>query len=138
MDKTDCIFCKIIKAQIPSEKIYEDAHTLAFLDIAPVHPGHVLVVSKEHYETFLETPDEIACHMLSVVKKVAVAITKATNAEGINVGINNGAAAGQVIWHTHYHVIPRFTNDGLKSWPQQKYQEGQMQNIASRIRTLLL
>lgn len=134
----DCVFCKIVKKEIPAEIVYEDAKTIAFLDISPVHPGHALVVSKTHHETLLETPDDVACHMLSVVKKIAVSVIKATNAQGVNVGVNNGSAAGQVIFHTHYHVIPRFDNDGLKLWPQQKYQEGQMQNIASRIRTLLL
>lgn len=134
----DCVFCKIVKKEIPAEIVYEDAKTIAFLDISPVHPGHTLVVSKTHHETLLETPDDVACHMLSVVKKIAVSVIKATNAQGVNVGVNNGSAAGQVIFHTHYHVIPRFDNDGLKLWPQQKYQEGQMQNIASRIRTLLL
>ena len=134
----DCVFCKIIKGEIPSEKIYEDAKAIAFLDIAPVHPGHALVVAKEHHETLLETPDEIACHLMGIVKKIMPAIIKSTDAQGINVGINNGPAAGQVVEHIHYHVIPRFINDGLKLWPQQKYQEGQMKTVAARIRTLLL
>jgi len=71
---------------------------------------------------------------MSVVKKVAPAIMQATNANGYNVGINNDAAAGQVVFHTHYHLIPRFTNDGLKLWPHQTYQEGQMKTVADRIR----
>ena len=135
---TDCVFCKIIKGEIPSEKIYEDSEVIAFLDIAPVHPGHTLVVAKTHHETLLETPDETACYLLSIVKKIMPAILKSTDAQGINVGINNGSAAGQVVPHIHYHVIPRFSNDGLKFWPQQKYQEGQIKNIGARIRTLLL
>lgn len=134
----DCVFCKIIKGEIPSEKIYEDAAAIAFLDIAPVHPGHALVVAKTHHETLSETPDELACYLMSIVKKIMPAILKSTDAQGINVGINNGLAAGQVVPHIHYHVIPRFSNDGLKFWPQQKYQEGQIKNIGARIRTLLL
>src|SRR3989344_969741 len=129
----DCIFCKITKKEVPAEIIYEDAKTIAFLDISPVHPGHALVISKQHHPTMIETPDDTACHMISVAKKVASAVIKATNAQGINFGINNGAAAGQVIFHTHYHVIPRFNNDGLRMWPQQKYQEGQMKTVAQRI-----
>ncbi len=129
----DCIFCKIANKQIPAEIIYEDKKIMAFLDIAPVHPGHALVISKEHHQTMLETPDELARDMIAVAKKVALAVVNATNAQGINFGINNGEAAGQVIWHTHYHVIPRFTNDGLKLWPQQKYQEGQMKTVCDRI-----
>lgn len=133
----NCIFCKIIKKQIPAEIIYEDNKTIAFLDIAPIHPGHALIISKEHHETFLQTPDELACHMLAVVKKIANAVIKATGAQGINIGINNGNAAGQIVMHTHYHVIPRFTNDGLKHWPQQAYKEGQMTTIAQRIKNNL-
>ncbi len=130
----DCIFCKIINKEIPAEQIiHEDEKTIVFLDIAPVHPGHLLVVSKQHYPTLLETPDDIACHMFKILKKVGKALMKAVNAEGINVGVNNGAAAGQVVNHTHYHVIPRFSGDGLKPWPHQQYKEGQMKSVAERI-----
>lgn len=130
----DCIFCKIIKKEIPSEIIYEDKKTVVFLDIAPVHPGHCLVVSKEHHSTFLETPDDLACYMLSIVKKTAKAVITATNAQGVNVGINNGVAAGQIVQHTHYHIIPRFSGDGLTHWPQEKYKTGQMKTVAEMIR----
>ena len=130
----NCIFCRIIRKEIPAEIIHEDNKTITFLDIAPIHPGHALTVSKEHYETFLKTPEETARHMLSVVKKVADAILKATSAQGINIGINNGNAAGQIVMHTHYHIIPRFTNDGLKHWPQQAYKPNQMKTIAERIK----
>lgn len=130
----DCVFCKIIAKEIHSEIIFEDAKALVFLDIAPIHPGHALVVSKEHHKGLLETPHDVACHLMSVVHKIAPAIIKATNADGFNLGVNNGAAAGQVIWHTHYHIIPRFNNDGLTQWPHQKYQEGQMKTVGERIR----
>ena len=130
----DCIFCKIAKKEIPADIVYEDDKAIVFLDIAPVHPGHALVVSKQHHPTLVETPNDVACHLMSVVHKIAPAIMKATNADGFNLGVNNGQAAGQVIWHTHYHIIPRFTNDGLRHWPQQKYQEGQMKTVAERIR----
>ncbi|MBI4141650.1 HIT family protein [Candidatus Woesearchaeota archaeon] len=130
----DCIFCKIVKKEIPADIIYEDDKTIVFLDIAPVHPGHSLVVPKEHHATLTDTPTELACYMMEVVKKTAPAIMKAVSAEGFNLGVNTEKAAGQIVFHTHYHIIPRFTNDGLKHWPQQKYQEGQMKTVAERIR----
>ena len=133
----DCIFCKIINKEIPAETIYEDDTVLAFLDIGPVHPGHTLIVSKEHHKTLLETPVAIACSLTSAAKKIAPALIKATNAQGFNLALNNGAAAGQVIWHTHYHLIPRFDNDGLKLWPHQQYKEGQMKTVGERIRSAL-
>ncbi len=132
---SDCIFCKIVKREIPSDIIYEDDKILAFVDISPINKGHSLVIPKEHYENSLATPDEILKDLIVVVKKVALAVKEVTGAEGINFGINNGAAAGQVVFHTHMHVIPRFKSDGLKLWGSGEYEnEQEKKEMAEKIK----
>jgi histidine triad (HIT) family protein len=118
----DCVFCKIVNKDLPAEIIYEDEDVMAFLDISPVNKGHSLVIPKEHFENSLETPDDTLVKMIKVVKKVVIAVKDATNAEGINIGVNNGKAAGQMIFHTHWHVIPRYTGDGKKIWDSGQYE----------------
>lgn len=130
----DCIFCKIIAGEIPCDKVYEDGEVLAFLDISPVNKGHTLVVPKEHYVDLVECPEDRAEHLIRVVKKVGQAVLKAVEADAFNVGLNNGAAAGQIVNHAHFHVIPRFNGDGLKSWPHGKYaDDGEKAEVAGRI-----
>ena len=138
MNEKDCIFCKIIKGEIPSEKIYEDDWSLAFLDINPVNAGHTLVVPKDHFENIYATPDETLARLSLVTKKVAVAIKNGLQADGVTVSMNNESAGGQVIFHTHFHIIPRYENDGLKLWSQRKYEEGEMTDSAEKIRESLL
>ncbi len=133
----NCIFCKIVKGEIPSEKVYEDEHTLAFLDIRPVNPGHILVIPKDHFENIYTLPDETMARLSLVVKKVAVAIKQGVDADGINLAMNNEADAGQIIFHAHIHVIPRIVNDGLKLWPQKDYKEGEAKEVADQIRKSL-
>src|SRR3989344_662416 len=120
----DCIFCKIVKGEIPSCKIYEDSDTLAFLDIAPVNPGHTLVIPKEHFENLYTLPDETLAGLILTAKKIAQAIKKGIGADGVNIGMNNEKSGGQVIFHAHLHIIPRIEGDGLKLWPQKSYKEG--------------
>jgi len=134
----DCIFCKIIQGEIASYKVYEDDKVLAFLDIQPVNPGHILVVPKEHYENLISTPDELAGRLIIVAKEIAKAMQAALAAPGVNFGINNGTAAGQVVAHTHIHIIPRFKNDTLRLWPNKKYQDEQIpKRLAEKIRAKL-
>ena len=130
----DCLFCKIVKKEIPSSIIYEDSDVMAFLDIAPVHKGHVLVVPKVHSDDFLSTEDDILDKTMKAAKKIAGAVVKATGAHGINVSINNGAAAGQVIFHLQIHLIPRFDEDNLEPWPKVAYEENEMKHFAEKIK----
>lgn len=130
----DCIFCKIIKKEIPSDIVYEDDSVVAFLDIKPVSRGHVLVVPKEHSSDFLSAPDEVLENLGPKVKKVAAALVKAVNAAGINISTNNGAAAGQVIFHLHFHLIPRFSNDNLPPWPHKDSEAKTRAEIAEAIK----
>ncbi len=134
----DCIFCKIIDGKIPSTKIYEDDKVLAFLDISPVNKGHVLIVSKEHTEDFLSMSEKNINDVFLAAQKIAEAVMKGTNAEGFNLGMNNKPAAGQVVFHSHLHIIPRFKKDGLHLWGSRgPYTEGEAAKVAENIREKL-
>ncbi|MBS3127693.1 HIT family protein [Candidatus Woesearchaeota archaeon] len=130
---SDCVFCRIIEGTLPSSQVYEDDDTLVFLDIAPVNKGHCLVIPKEHYEDAQDTPPETLANLVKVAQKVGDALVKGVHAEGFNIGINTKKAAGQVVFHIHIHVIPRFSHDGLKLWPGKKYEEGETETIKDAI-----
>jgi histidine triad (HIT) family protein len=108
-----CIFCKIAQKQVPSSLVYEDAETVAFLDIRPLNEGHTLVIPKEHYKNIFDIPRKLICYVHEVTKKVAQAVEEATHADGISIIQQNGEAAGQEIFHLHVHVIPRFEGQKL-------------------------
>ena len=117
----DCVFCKIAQGEIPADKIYEDKNFLAFLDIKPNNPGHALIIPKKHYENLYEMPDEVLSAIAPLIKKLAIAVKKGTGADGINIGMNNESSAGQIVQHAHFHIIPRFANDGLRHWSGKSY-----------------
>lgn len=130
----DCLFCKIIAGEIPSSKVYEDDTCYAFLDINPVNIGHTLLVPKEHSANLYETSDEDLTRMAPVVKKLSVAIKSAVGADGINIEMNNDPVAGQLIFHTHIHIVPRFEGDGFTHWHGARgYNEGEMNEVAGKI-----
>ncbi len=136
----DCIFCKIAAGELPCYKVYEDDKILAFLDIHPINKGHTLIIPKEHYESSLGTPDELLKYIVVVAKKIALAVMKTTGALGCNIGINNGEASGQLVFHTHWHVMPRFANDGYELWhgKDTAYSEGEMESLATQINGQLM
>jgi len=134
---SDCLFCKIISKEIPSTVVYEDDSVFAFLDIRPVNKGHTLVVPKEHHMNLFDTPDDILGKMISTVKKVGNAVQNAVKADGVNLGMNNGGAAGQVIFHAHMHIIHRLPDDGFKHWHGKEFGNDEMEDIAERIRGVL-
>jgi len=133
----DCIFCKIVKGEIPCSKIYEDKEFLAFLDIRPINLGHALVIPKIHCTNLLDFPKSEEADLMEFIKKVAKAAVKATGAEAFNLGMNNGSAAGQVVMHAHMHIIPRFSNDGLHNWSHREIPQEQMQAIQKKIISFL-
>jgi histidine triad (HIT) family protein len=133
-----CIFCSILEKVIPTDFVYEDEHIAAFLDIHPTKKGHTLVIPKKHSKTFLETDPRILSHMVHGVQKVAHAAIQAVGAEGCNITVNNGEAAGQIIFHLHWHIIPRNTDDGLVHWPHASYENGEAKIIAEKIKKLLV
>ena len=114
---TDCIFCKIISKEIPSDMVFEDDFAVAFMDIRPVSHGHLLVVPKEHVTDILSSSDETVSQLLPLMKRLGKGVIAAVGAAGCNITFNTGEAAGQTVFHLHGHVIPRFSNDGLKPWP---------------------
>ena len=133
--QSDCIFCKIVEGGLPAYKVYEDSSVVAFLDIFPIHPGHVLVVPKKHFVDIFDTPEEELQGIIAAAKKISPAVMKATKADGINIGMNNKPASGQVVMHVHMHVIPRFKDDGLKTWPQRPYNnDAEKEHIATAIK----
>jgi|APTNR8051073442_1049403.scaffolds.fasta_scaffold01111_4 histidine triad (HIT) family protein len=132
----DCIFCRIVKGELPCTKVYEDDAVLAFMDIGPIIKGHVLVIPKAHYATLPEVPTELAARVMVVVQKVATALMSALAADGVNVHQSNGACAGQVVPHVHFHVIPRFNDDGHRwNWAAGKYENpAEMAALGQRVR----
>lgn len=134
-----CLFCKIGKGEISSQKIYEDAHSFAFLDINPCALGHIMVIPKIHSETILDLPNKEIEPFFSAVKKVAAMIHKALNPDGFTMGINHGSVSGQTIEHLHFHIIPRWKGDKggsihsvVHNPPKERLEE-----IAKKIRNLL-
>ena len=135
MNKNDCIFCKMVAGQIPVTKIYEDEVVLAFLDIGPISDGHTLVIPKQHFERLHDCPAELLSSFASHLGKIASAGAAAMNSDGYTVLCNNGRAAGQLIDHLHFHIIPRNTGDGVfNRWPAYKYEQGKVDRIAAKIR----
>ncbi len=110
----ECIFCKIIRGEIKSYKIYEDEHVVAFLDINPINPGHTLVVPKKHVENILDADPETISHVFIAVQKVAKLLMEKLGAKGVNIIHNAGREANQEIMHLHVHVIPRYSKDDIK------------------------
>lgn len=112
-----CIFCRIVKGELPSTRVFENDDVLAFLDINPVSSGHTLLIPKAHYETLLDLPAGLASKMLPALAQVGKAVMTAVNADGFNCLQNNFSASGQIVFHSHWHIIPRFEGDGLVHWP---------------------
>ncbi|MFW6014587.1 MAG: HIT family protein [Nanoarchaeota archaeon] len=134
----DCIFCKIVNGQMPCEKIYEDENILAFMDISPANKGHALIIPKEHYETILELPQDLMEKVAAGTKKVAEGVVKASGVEGFNVLVNNKKVAGQLVPHVHFHVIPRFEDDGIDmTFTHKKYGDGEIGEYAQKIKEKL-
>ena len=129
----ECIFCKIVKGEIPCSKVFENEKFFAFLDIGPVNKGHTLVIPKKHYKNLFDMPKEELEGYMEAIQKVSKAITKGVNADGISINMSNESAAGQVVMHAHLHIIPRFKDDGLKLWPQGKYKEGEADKTREKI-----
>jgi histidine triad (HIT) family protein len=131
----DCLFCKMVAGQIPVTKIYEDEIVLSFLDIGPISDGHTLVIPKQHFEKLHDCPAELLGRVFSCLGKIAGAVAATVDSDGYNILCNNGRAAGQLIEHLHFHIIPRNTGDRLFSrWPSYKYKEGKIEEIAGAIR----
>ncbi len=132
----DCVFCKIVKGEIPSAKIYEDESFLAFLDIMPANKGHTLIIPKQHFTVLEEMPAGLLQDFILAVQKVSATVFGATEADGYNIQENNHPAAGQIVPHVHFHIIPRFSDDGFTfDWKKKQYGDGEMQEYAEKIKS---
>jgi len=133
-----CIFCKIIAGTIPSYKLYESDQVLSFLDVGPLSRGHALIIPKGHWETLDLVPDEVVADCSIVVKKIGSAIAKHTGMQGWNVLQNNGAVAGQVVMHVHFHAIPRSEGDGLGfRWPAGKLDKDDALKLVDAVKSAM-
>lgn len=134
MRKDDCIFCKIANGEIPSATIYEDEDFRVFLDVGPASYGHALIVTKNHYANIFEMEEEVAGKLFVLASKVAKAMKKTLNFDGMNVVQNNGEIAGQTVFHFHLHLIPRYEGDDVKvTWTPGSITEEQKKEIVAAI-----
>lgn len=115
MPTSDCIFCDLVAGRGAVSTVYEDDRVMAFLDIAPVNPGHTLVIPKQHYRSLADLDEEVGMHLFRVAQRVAQAIRRSgVRCEGINLFLADGEAAFQEVFHAHLHVVPRFRGDSFK------------------------
>jgi len=135
----NCIFCKIVRKEIPATVVYEDDDALVFMDIGPIIKGHLLVIPKKHYDPITETPDDVLCRLIRLCKKGAAALQNGLGAQGVNILQNNGTCAGQEVPHLHFHLIPRFENDGHHwNWAAKSYDSAEeMSSLAEEIKAAL-
>ena len=135
---SDCVFCKIVARQIPATVVHEDEHTLAFMDLGHVNPGHVLVAVKKHAESLYALDDAQAGAVLRAAARVARAIRDAFSPQGLSVYQANGKAAGQTVFHYHVHLVPRYDGDGMAlSWPVKNPPRDKLEEYAAKIRSRL-
>ena len=135
---SDCVFCRIVARQIPATVVFEDEHTLAFMDIGQVNPGHVLVAVKKHAENLYALDDAQAGAVLRTAARLARAIRDAFNPEGLSVYQANGKAAGQTVFHYHVHLVPRHEGDGMAlTWPVKNPPREKLAEYAQKIKASL-
>ncbi len=132
MQQDYCVFCERVIKEKDGFFIYEDDTTIAFMDHAPVEAGHVLIAPKKHYVNVFDIDDEVFLNIQMIAKIMASAVLKATYADGINIGQNNGPCANQRVMHYHIHVIPRFCGSNL-NWERKALSEMEMKEISRRI-----
>ena len=138
MVAANCIFCRIVAGESPCEAIFEDAATLAFMDINPVHDGHCLVIPKAHHANLLDMPPDLFGRIAAVAAQVARAVDAELRPAGLNLLQANGAAAGQSVFHLHIHVLTRRPGDGLLfNWDPRPGDLARIAAIAARLRARL-
>lgn len=136
MKKDNCIFCKIANGEIPSKTIYEDDGYRVILDLGPATKGHALILPKDHYANLYELPEENACQVIKIAKKMASQMTDTLKCDGFNIVQNNGETAGQTVFHFHMHLIPRYTDDGQTiGWAPGDPSSDELEKIAETIKS---
>lgn len=137
MKDCNCIFCKIAGGDIPTNTVYEDEKCRVILDASPATKGHALVLPKEHYADLFEIKDDELAHMIQVAKKVGSRMKEVLGCQGVNLVQNNGAVAGQTVFHFHMHVIPRYENDenkGVIEWNHKEFSQEEMAQICDSLK----
>jgi histidine triad (HIT) family protein len=134
MPTDSCLFCRIIRGELPSARVLETDHALAFLDINPVNHGHVLLLPRSHATTLAEIPDDLSAELGRLLPRLTRAVMAVASAPGANVIANIGEVAGQTIHHLHWHIIPRHAGDPVHwPWPHQPYPPGQLEATRDRL-----
>ena len=131
---SDCIFCKIASGEIQGMRVYEDAKTLAFMDLAKDVDGHVLVIPKKHCKNILDCDAETLSAVMNTVKKVSMHLTEKCGYDGVNLLNASDESAGQSMPHFHIHIIPRRKNDGIDAWPAFEGAKEEIADVFERIR----
>lgn len=132
---TNCIFCRIVAKEIPAAVVYEDEHTLAFMDAGQVNPGHVLVATREPFVTLMDADEESAAAMMRAARRIARAVQAAFQPDGITILQANKPAGWQTVPHLHLHVLPRYDNDGVDlTWPRKEPGMEKLREYAALIR----
>ena len=135
MRDENCIFCKIAAGEIPSATLYEDDTFRVIMDIEPASKGHALILPKDHYANLYEMPDELAAKAMVIAKKMVTKMTEIVGCDGYNVLQNNGAVAGQTVFHYHMHLIPRYKDDDVTiEWKPGKLSEEVRADILAKIK----
>jgi histidine triad (HIT) family protein len=131
------VFTRIVRGEIPAAKVYEDEHTIAFMDAGQVNPGHVIVATKKQVETILDLDDALAAALFTTAVRVARAVDAAFKPEGITVLQANKPAGWQTVPHVHLHVLPRYANDGVGlTWPRKNPPLAELRALAAKIRVV--
>lgn len=140
MSNKSCIFCSIVSGQQPGAQVYRDDNFLVIMDKYPINKGHTLVIPKKHYENLLQMPTAEVSRLYTIVPIVAKAVVSAVDADGFNVGQNNGIAANQIVPHVHVHIVPRFIDDSPDGrWPARRVANHQeLEEIALKIKGKIL
>lgn len=130
----DCIFCDIATKISEAEIIFENDRIIAFLDINPVNYGHTLVIPKKHFDNFLTIPSEELAELTKLTQYIAGAVKRALKSDGFNIISNNGASAGQTVYHFHYHIIPRYDNDFYIKPRTIEYKDSEIKSYVTKIK----
>ena len=134
----DCLFCRILAGEMAASIVFEDALTLAFLDLRPLFPGHCLLVPRTHYETIADLPEDLIGPLFGNARLLAGAVEQAMESDGSFVAINNRVS--QSVPHLHIHIVPRRNKDGLRGffWPRQKYANAaEMEGVRDAVRAAI-
>ena len=133
----DCIFCKIIRGEIPASTVYRDEAVIAFMDIGPVNPGHLLVAPTSHAASLADLRERDGERVFGVAQRLAGALRQSgVRCEGVNLFLADGEAAGQEVFHIHLHVVPRFRDDPVRfSWPRSQASRDDLNAHAAAIRS---